>query len=175
MISNTFRNVSWNGRIAYAIMCAIKYLSTKYPHKNWTPLFEKLWNATGEMFLDEWSKRIIDILPDCFFEFPSFEKSDFNYLTKSEYEIFKDLYNGLDEDFATLIEAIHSMEEIYAFTNIPGYGEESLKILEDIASMLEKENIPLPDPKLVEFSKFSEKNGWGEPFDGTKLSIILNK
>jgi hypothetical protein len=27
--------------------------------------------------------------------------------------------------------------------------------------------------QLVTFSKFSERDGWGNPFDGTKLSIVL--
>ena len=35
--------------------------------------------------------------------------------------------------------------------------------------------IELPDIKLVEFSTIDQRNGWGDHFDGTKLSIILNK
>jgi len=175
MDTKMFRDISWNGRMAYAIMCAERYLLSKYPQKDWTPIFEKLWAATGDMFLDEWSQRVIDILPECFLEFPTFETSDFNFLTKEEYVVIRNLYDGLGDDYANLIELIHSMEEIYAFTNIPGYGEESLRILGEIVAMLEKENIELPDPKFVEFSKFSERDGWGEHFDGSKLSLILNK
>lgn len=38
-----------------------------------------------------------------------------------------------------------------------------------------KNKIELPDPKFVEFSKFCERDGWGEHFGGSKLSLILNK
>ena len=30
-----------------------------------------------------------------------------------------------------------------------------------------------PNPKTINFSSFDEKNGWGNNFEGTKLSIIL--
>ena len=41
--------------------------------------------------------------------------------------------------------------------------------------MLEDKKIELPNPQLVAFSKFSEDDGWGKAFDGTKLSIVLKE
>lgn len=172
---NIFRNISWCGRVAYAIMCLEQYLIMKQPSKDWTPLLKKLWAVTdGKMFLDEWSSRIIDILPECFFEFKDYASSDFTYLTEEEYNTFKKLYEGLDEDFSQLMEKIHEMEEVYAYTVIDDNGEKCAEVLEEIINILEKNNIPLPDYNLVAFSKFEENEGRGETFDGTKLSIVLN-
>lgn len=172
---NCFDNISWRGRVAYAIMCLEKYLTTKESNKDWSPLSKKLWAVTdGKMFLDEWSDRIIDLLPECFFAFKDYASSDFTYLTEEEYNTFKILYEGLDEDFSQLMEHIHEMEEVYAYTVIDDNGEKCAEILEDIIKILEKKGISLPDYNLVAFSKFDEKEGRGEPFDGTKLSIVLN-
>ena len=176
MDMSIFNNISWRGRVAYAIMCLEKYLTTNDSNKDWSPLSKKLWAVTdGKMFLDEWSDHIVDLLPECFFAFKNYASSDFTYLTEEEYNTFKILYEGLGEDFSQLLEFIHEMEEVYAYTVIDDNGEKSAEVLEDIVKILEKNNISLPDPNIVSFSRFDEKEGRGEPFDGTKLSIVLNK
>lgn len=43
-----------------------------------------------------------------------------------------------------------------------------------VVSILENSEISIPDPEKVAFSSFSEKNGWGERFQGGYLSIICN-
>lgn len=40
-------------------------------------------------------------------------------------------------------------------------------------AILEKEKVELPNPKAVSFSKFSERDGWGNDFDGKGLSRII--
>lgn len=173
---NIFSNISWRGRVAFAIMCLEQYLITKEPNKNWTPLSKKLWAITdGKMLLDEWSNRVIDLLPECFFAFKDYASSDFTYLTEEEYNTFKNLYEGLGEDFSQLIEKVHEMEEVYAYTVIDDNGDKCAEVLEEIIQILEKNSISLPDYNLISFSKFGENEGRGEPFDGTKLSIIMNK
>ncbi|SHL01669.1 hypothetical protein SAMN05720468_11191 [Fibrobacter sp. UWEL] len=127
---NIFSNISWRGRVAYAIMCLEQYLMTKEPDKDWTPLSRKLWTITdGKMFLDEWSDRIVDLLPECIFAFKDYASSDFTYLSEEEYNTFKNLYDGLDEDFAQLMENIHEMEEVYAYTVIDDNGENAQRFL----------------------------------------------
>lgn len=172
-ITEQLKQVSWTGRYAYALMCGEKYLTSKYPHKEWGTLFSLLWEATSLETLDEWSEKVIDILPECFFEFDCFEKSDFNHLTKADYEKFHVLYQGLGSDFTQLIEYIYKIFEDCAYASIEGTGQKSLSTIACILKMLEDESIPAPDPQSVAFSKFSEKNGWGEPFNGTKLSMVL--
>ena len=62
---------------------------------------------------------------------------------------------------------------IYAYTSIPGKGQESIKLVEKAITILKTNNIQPPDINEIEFCSFSEKNGWGEQFDGSKLSNIL--
>ena len=173
---NIFSNISWRGRVAYAIMCLEKYLTIKEPNKDWTPLSKILWSITDDkMLLNEWSDRVIDILPECLLSFNDFASADFTCLTEEEYNTFKTLYKGSKADFSKLMGYVHEMEEVYAYTVIDDDGEKCSEVLDDIIKILEKNNIPLPDYNVVAFSKFSEKEGRGNPFDGTKLSIILDK
>lgn len=128
-------------------------------HTGWKPLFSLLWEATSLETLDEWSEKVVDILPESFFEFENYENSDFSHLSKDDYDKFADLYQGLGEDFTQLIEDIYKIFEEYAYTSIDGAGQKSLNIIARILKMLENESISAPDPQLVAFSKISEKNG----------------
>ena len=169
-----FEEISLLGRIGYAIMCAEAYLTAIHPSRDWRPLFEMLWSICDKgTFWDEWASEILEILPECLFEFPSFEQSDFSHLDEKDYEIMKSLLSDYDSGTDILLEGIRNMEEAYAYTEIDGIGEESLDILEDIVEVLEKAAVPLPDPKAVAFSSFEECGGRGEPFDYHLLSAVL--
>ena len=65
------------------------------------------------------------------------------------------------------------MEEAYAYTSIPGTGQESIKSVDNILGILEKNSLEPPSLDKVKFSSFSERDGRGEPFDKFQLSIIL--
>jgi hypothetical protein len=64
------------------------------------------------------------------------------------------------------------MAMVYEGTTI-GDGHESLAIIDRAETILINQNIELPDYSKVLFSKSSERNGWGNNFDGSRLSIIL--
>jgi len=40
-------------------------------------------------------------------------------------------------------------------------------------AILEDEEVDPPKPEAVSFSKFSERDGWGDDFDGKELSRII--
>lgn len=72
----------------------------------------------------------------------------------------------------TIVSDIAGMEQEYAYTTIPGFGLESITMLEEIVSILEAESIGIPDARLVEPMKF-EGDGCEGPFDTRPLSRIL--
>ena len=173
MQEKDFCDISMNGRMAYLILCVESYIKTKYPSKDWTVLSKWMWKSTSE-YWDEWDDKFMEIIPEFLFEFDSYEESDFENLTKEEYDYFTDLFKDLPEDFNSLLLKLHEMNSIYCYEPIPGQGEGASKLIIESCAILKKYNIPLPAISTVAFSSFSEKNGWGENFDGTKLSIILN-
>lgn len=167
-----FSNISMNGRMAYLILCIEKYLITKYPMKDWNKLSSLMWNVTSD-YWDEWDFKYIEVIPEYLFAFESFEDSDFECISKEEYSYFSELLKDLPEEVNQLLLAPHNLQEVYCYSTIPGTGDEASQIILDVCAILQKSNIELPDISSVSFSSFSEKNGWGEHFDGTKLSLIL--
>ena len=173
-VKKTFENISIRGRIAYTIMCAENYVLEKYPNRNWKPLFCELWKiASSDIYWDQWAERIIEIIPEYLYEFPDYETSDFEYLTKQEYELFSKLQAKMPKDWNTILQTIYDMEEINAYTNVHGVGIDTLILLEKIVDIMKKENVKFPDPKAVSFSAFSQREGRGDPFDAKKLSLII--
>lgn len=177
---DVMRTISMNGRMAYIILCIEKYLLEMYPEKDWKELSKRMWKATSEAW-DEWMDSFIEIIPQYLFEFDTYEDSDFEELSEEEYKFFIDLYSGVTEglfDDSTnkvgyIINTLKLMEEVYCYTSIPGTGEESIDLILQVCEILEEDNVSLPDLDLVEFTSFDERNGWGEKFDGEKMSMIL--
>ena len=167
-----FTKVSMNGRMAYAIMCAEKYALAKYPEKDWKPLFTWMWKATTDYF-DEWYYRFMEILPEYLYEFDNYKDAAFDYLSEEDYNYYAAFLKDLDKNMEELLVIPTNISMVYCYTEIPGKGKESIALVDEAIKILEDNDIELPNPAEVEFSSFDEKNGWGEKFDGTKLSIIL--
>ncbi len=168
-----FTKISMNGRLAYTIMCAERYAIANYPLKEWKRLFSWLWKATSS-FYDEWYYRFMEILPEYLYEFKNYEDSNFDYLSKEDYMFYYELLKDVDVNMKTLIKIPTDISMIYSYMPIPGIGEDSIKLVNKSIKILKNKMIELPDPTQILFSSFEEKNGWGEQFDGKKLSIICN-
>ena len=109
------KNVSVLGRVAYAIMCFEKYAVTVYPNVDFSPVAEVMWSIIdGSNYLDESSYRYIEIVPECLFEFKSYEESNFEYLKKEEYDLFTSILNATDRDLNVLMKSIYDMAMAYA-------------------------------------------------------------
>ena len=170
-ILDKLKKISLRGRIAFTIMCIEQYLTKQYPHKNWTPLSEKMWKVTNSYF-DEWLYNFTDIMPECFFETSELKN-------ESETIAFKKLYKDLTEDdindINELLNLLVEIVELHVYTDAFSMEKESLNdILTIISDYLIKNKICVPDIEKVSFSKVEENDGFGKKFNGTYLSIILN-
>lgn len=168
------KDVSLTGRIAYAIMCVEKYVTAKFPDERWKLVFDPFWEICQSREWDTWANKALEYIPEFLLEFADYESSNFEFISKDDYLKLKELYTRIDTDVVNgLLKRIRDIEEFYCYSSIDGIGQESLDYIGEIVSTLEREKIDLPDPELVSFSKFSAEDGWGSPFDGTKLSIVL--
>lgn len=167
-----FKTISIRGRIAYGIMCAERYALAHCPQRDWRPVFEVLWYISKDVYWDDWSSRVIDILPEYVSHDIPYDPDDFESLDERAYETLCDLYDGMSPVWSAIMSNIVGMEQEYAYTTIPGCGLESISMLEEIVSLLEAEGIEAPDPGLVEPMRF-EGDGRGGPFDARSLSLIL--
>ena len=106
-------------------------------------------------------------------EFDNYKDAGFEYLSEDDYKYYSAFLKDIDKGMEELMKAVTDLSMVYCYTNIPGKGEESIRIVKKAQKILKENGIELPDVNAVSFSKFSEKNGWGNAFDGKKLSIIL--
>ncbi len=173
MQAKDFNEISMNGRMAYLILCVESYVKAVYPDKDWTVLSQWMWNATSE-YWDEWDSKFMEIIPEFLFECDSYEESDFECISEDEYEYFTSLFDGLSDEFNNLMLKLHELQQVYCYESIPGRGTDASKIIVEACNILEHNDIVLPDPEKIAFSRFLEKDGWGNDFDGTELSLILN-
>ncbi len=175
-----FDTISMNGRMAYVIMCVEKYLKSIYPNKDWTLLAEKLWSATS-MNWGDWTEIYSSYIPDVLFQYDNYDEELSFGMTPSEYTKIKKIYAGITEGLEDnpedevnfILNKPFEIATVYEGTTI-GNGSASLDIINATEALLINHTISLPDYHSVEFSKFTECNGWGDDFDGKKLSIILN-
>lgn len=173
MTQTKFDGLSLRARISYCILCAENYTSNIYPERNWKPLYNKLWLFAGDMYWDDWSESIAEVTPEYLFEFSNYEDSQFEYISKSEYNLFVNLFRNTDNGINTILLRIIDMEHIYAYSSITDECRQTLPLLAEIESVLNYKNVPLPNIEKISFSKITDNNGWGDKFDGKSLSQII--
>lgn len=137
--------------MAYVIMCVEKYLLNKYPNRNWKLLSEILWKSTSTNWAF-WTDMYSAYIPEVVLDYGEYSKKEFG--------------NCYDE------KTFQNLHMLYEGTEI-GDGEESFIIINETERVLESNGIILPDVNAVSFSSSSERNGWGNYFDGRFLSVIL--
>ena len=169
-----FNNISMNGRMAFAILCIEKFLLEKFPDEDWSELSKLMWSVTS-IYWDEWDNKFIEIIPEYLFEFDNYEDSDFEVISEGEYNAFVKLFKDKPSIINEMLLKLHELQNIYCYSSISGNGIEASQIVLDLCEILEQNGIVIPDLNTVSFSSFTEKDGWGYNFDGTKLSLVLNK
>ena len=168
-----------NGRMAYVIMCVERFLVALYPERDWSPVARKMWKATADNWAD-WANEYCEIIPDFILSTDGYDAEEYEYISEEEYHAFLNLYNGItagrEDDISDIVNYMlnkpYEMSMVYEGTVI-GDGKESIIIIENTESILLKNDIALPDSDLLTFSPFSQKNGWGNDFNGEELSVIL--
>lgn len=179
---NRFDTISMNGRMAYVIMCVEKFLTEKYPDRDWALVSEIMWKATSTNWGD-WPDEYSSIIPDVFLQYEEFDRDELgDSLSETEFNSLKGLYCGITEgveddpsdELNYMLNKPYEMAMVYEGTVI-GDGQESLDIISAAEDVLKKNGITIPDYKKVAFSSSKELNGWGNDFDGRYLSIILRR
>lgn len=168
-----FENISLRGRMAYVIMCAERYALTKKPDAEWRPVFKDLWSITEDIMWDDWSDRVMDLLPEYIYGLEAYDPNEFSWLDEKGFMQLKRLYENMGDAWAVILRNLVDMEEIYAYTSIPGTGSESIALAEEVIELVCSCSVEAPDVNRVAFSSFAENSGRGNPFDAKPLSLIL--
>lgn len=170
------KNVSVFGRVAYAVMCFENYAVNVYPNIDFSPVVEIMWSIIdGSNYIDESAYRYNEIVPECLFEFNSYENSDFEYLTKEEYNLFKSILNESDDDLNVLMKSIYDIAMSYAYTKVENGAPAAIPHIQKVTDILSAHGIALPDMKLVAEYTSKNSNRLGDCFDGRYLSVVLKQ
>ncbi len=175
MKKQDFKDISMTGRYAYALLCIEKLFTEKFPQKDFSKVFEILWKGTEEPNWDKMSEFASDLTSDALFDSPTFDEDNFFIINKQDFKFYYKLFEDMKDISNSCFSSLYDFLTVYENTSIPGFGKESIDSLFEIIKSLENHDVKLPDIEKIKFSCFSERNGWGNSFDGNSLSIILNK
>ncbi|KAA8756747.1 hypothetical protein [Paenibacillus sp. UASWS1643] len=170
-----FKYISLRGRVAYGISCFENIILTlKYDVNDWKLVLNYLWEFTSTQYLDDWNEVVVELIPENLLEFQTYEEHEFERLSKDEFLYLFKLYQYIDRSINTSIRDIYELGISHAYSVIEGYGENSLNSLQKIINFMNHSNFPLPDIQSFLIYSIKENRGWGDKFDGTKVSKIIN-
>ncbi|MBD5088828.1 MAG: hypothetical protein HDT30_08495 [Clostridiales bacterium] len=171
---NNFKTISLFGRIAYGVCCfenTITFL--QYNVEDWKVVLKYLWEFSYIQYLDDWTGLLSEIIPENLLEFKKYEEHDYSYLDKKSYEYLYNLYQNIDEKIDFVMTAIFDIGTSHAYSEIVGYGKQSLDELKILIDYMYEKGIPLPDISLFEKFSFNENDGWGNKFNAKIISKII--
>ncbi|MFF2484331.1 hypothetical protein [Paenibacillus sp. NPDC058071] len=167
-----FKLISLRGRVAYGVSCFENaLLALKYNLNDWKIVLNYLWGFTNSN-LEESHTIANELIPEHLLEFKTYEKHEFERLSKEEFLYLYNLYQDMDESINSLLYGIHELGASHAYSVVSGYGESSLKSLERLINLMIDNNYPLPNVEQFLIFSIDENKGWGNEFDGTKLSKL---
>ena len=171
-------NISIRGRVTYLIMCFERYVTQKYPERNWIQVDDMMWKICDDSdYIDNSAYRYMEIVPEYLYERNTYEELEFDYLSKEDYEMFKSTIPKDDSDLNVIMYNIYWTTMLYAYGAIPKGAPDTIHYIQEVEDVMKKNNIELPNFSLIE--KFTVKNvadeghWWGHVFDGRYLSIIM--
>lgn len=160
-------NISIRGKMAFIIKCFENYASSEYPGLDWQQLFMFLRKVTSvEWIDDDWWYPLGEFLPEFIMETDDYDKNQYEYLSENDYIYYKNLFSGVKRDIVKLLSGIHDLLSIYLYGDIDDHGVEMNKeICRIIKDMTKSKAFILPNINLYKFSKWDERDGWGNRFD----------
>lgn len=175
MNGKQFYDISIRGRIAYVILCFENYVKVKYPDIDMQPVLKMMWSVVDSSdYIDNSAYRYLEIVPECLFEKDHYASDVFETLSEDEYNKFVKLLSSDDSDLNTIMMSVYDIAMEYAYTNITEHGKETYEYLDRVISILNSNNIPLPEIDKVGMSRFSESDGWGHCLDPKSISSMLS-
>ena len=97
-------------------MCAERYALSKKPRDDWSVVFSEFWRIADDVYWDDWSDRVIDLLPEYIYDLDCYKADEFSWLDEQGFDTLKELYSEMGDDWGLLLQNIVDMEQVYAYT-----------------------------------------------------------
>ncbi len=166
-----FKEISIRGRMAYLIRIfenlLIFYNCCK---EDWYGIVEKLWQYMNIEYLDDWMYEFSEYLPECILED---DIDAFEYLEEKEIKRLKLLYKSNPDEINQMLNIIFELGTMEIYGKLVNNSPNTLIKLQEGINIALNKKIELPDKSEFEKYRYSERDGWGDRFDGRELSVFL--
>lgn len=154
------------------LMCSFERLLIFYEceKENWCWILERLWRYTDIQYLDDWMYEIAEFLPDNVLEdgFESFE-----YISEKEYVRLREIYGKNNKEINQMMNIIFDLGTMELYSKLINNSHGTLLKLKEAIDILDANGIERVDRECFLQYQFSQCSGWGECFDGKRLSVFL--
>ena len=166
-LEQELQDISIRGKMAFMVKCFENYASSKYPELDWGQLFQFMRKVTSvEWIDDDWWYPLGEFLPEFILETTGYDKDQYESLSEKDYIYYKNLFSGVKRDIVKILSNIHDLLSIYLYGDIDDHGKEmNVAMCKIIKDMTKSKAFVLPDINKYKFSKWEERDGWGNRFD----------
>lgn len=173
---NKIKKLSIRGRFAYGLIC-LEILKEKLNQNlpEFELLIENMWKITNTDKLGWWQTEFIENNPLVLIEDyklmtegkVTFEQIGFETIqNETEFESKISFMKLLKEPIPSIIDKLCQIANQNISAGCGQYSELTLLPTIELIKIIENSQIvKRPDIQIVEFSQFSENNGWGDKFD----------
>lgn len=174
-------NLTLTARLCYVFMCIEKYLITIYPDKDWSPVAKRMWSWTNFYWDEGWDNYSV-VVPEFILEFDSYEETNNRgfdgKLSIDDYLTFSKLYKEITDgkgtsEFDKMLIAPIDYANLCEGAADSWAMEQTTEILKEIISILNKNNIGLPNIDGINDMTLNTKRIGPDFVDKSYLSIIL--
>ena len=167
-----FKRVSVRGRMAYLLRIFENMLFfLKCEKEEWSWILEKLWQYTNIEYLDDWMYEIAEYMPVSVMED---NMNDIEYISKNELKKLKILYANSPREVNEMLIILYELGTIDLYSKLQDGSPNTLIKLREGIDIAMKMGVKLPDESEFEKYRYTDGNGWGEPFDGSEISLYLS-
>lgn len=164
------KNLSIRARVAFGILCLERILKHfQFDLIKWNILLNELWKYTNSN-VGKWHEIISEMTPFSINEQVDFELKGCEYINKEKHDDLQKLYIDVNNDILKVIDLIFEIGTRDLYSSISNNSQDTIKYLQEIILVLEKNDIELPNIKQLQKFSILENNGWGREF--TKEELI---
>lgn len=117
-------------------------------------------------FVDEWLYKVSPLMPSSILE-DQYEES--NQLSYDQYIKLKAIYSKSSTIVFDILEFVFECGTIDLYGKIVDKSPRTIKVMNELISVMKVNEIPLPDSEIVSKFSFDENDGWGRSFTREEL------
>lgn len=166
MNKTNFKAISIRGRVAYCVKCLSLYCKKMYPNIDFSSVIDYAARIIdGSEYIDIGAMRFMEIIPEYLYEFDNYEDAEFDYITKDDFNQFRQIISKDDTDLNTLMHRIYDIAYEYCYEAMEPSAPKTIPYISEVNAVLKSHKIVLPSIEPFMKYSFTESDGWGNFID----------